>query len=424
MAIEIVVPRLGWSMDEGIFGEWLKQDGEIVRAGDMLFVLEGEKASQEIESFDEGILKIPSDAPKPGDTVAVGQLLGYLVAEGEALPDHPRGEASAPAAGSAASGPAGGLGGSGASGRMTDNDVRSAAATEDGDDRASTRRASSPRARRVAQQLGVELQGVRGTGRNGRIRERDVRAAAHRPSEERETMRGSLEAAGQTIQISHVRRAIAERMLAGAHQAAPVTLTRKTDASHLVDLRGQFQAAATSPDDLVPSYTDVIVKLVAIALQQHPRLMAQWRDDGIFVPQDVHVAIAVDTEAGLFAPVIRDVITKSLRQIALESLALIEQARGSRLTVEQMRGATFTVTNLGAHGVDTFTPIINLPQSSILGLGAIRREPVVEGNEIVPRDMMSLSLTFDHRTVDGAPAAKFLNTLSRCIEQPSPWLIE
>jgi pyruvate dehydrogenase E2 component (dihydrolipoamide acetyltransferase) len=150
---------------------------------------------------------------------------------------------------------------------------------------------------------------------------------------------------------------------------------------------------------------------------------AVWRDDAIFASDDVHIGIAVDTDAGLMAPVLRDVPSLAVRQVAEQSRALIEQARAQRLTVEQMQGGTFTVTNLGMHGIDAFTPIINLPQVAILGVGRITREPAVMNEQIVPRDMLTLSLTFDHRAVDGGPAARFLDALRGAIEQPAAWLV-
>jgi pyruvate dehydrogenase E2 component (dihydrolipoamide acetyltransferase) len=209
-------------------------------------------------------------------------------------------------------------------------------------------------------------------------------------------------------------------MLAGVTQAAPVTLTTKADATNLVNLRQQFKATG----GLVPTYNDLIVKLSALVLRQHPLLQAQWRDDGLFVPDRVDIAVAVDTEAGLMTPVLRGVDRLGLRQVATRSRELIELARTGKLAAEDMRDATFTLTNLGMFGVDAFTPIVPLPQSVILGVGRIVREPAVVEDRIAPRDALTLSLTFDHRVVDGSPAARFLDALRRCLEQPVPHLVE
>jgi pyruvate dehydrogenase E2 component (dihydrolipoamide acetyltransferase) len=207
-------------------------------------------------------------------------------------------------------------------------------------------------------------------------------------------------------------------MLAGARQAAPVTLTTKADATNLVSLKRQYQQEAVS-EAPPPGYTDLIVKLVAAALQQHPDLKSQWCDDKIFVPDATHIAFAVDTDAGLLAPVIRDVPDRTVRQVATESRRLTALAHGRRLHADQLREATFTVSNLGGLGIDAFTPILHLPQSAILGVGRVVREPVVMHDDaIVPREMMALSLTFDHRVLDGAPAARFLDALRQLMADP------
>jgi pyruvate dehydrogenase E2 component (dihydrolipoamide acetyltransferase) len=392
VAIEITVPRLGWSMEEGTFIEWRKADGDRIAPGDTLYILESEKAAEEIESLDEGVLRIPLDGPKPGDIVNVGQVLAYLVAEGEAAPlarMQPRkAETAAPEQQS----------------RFTEE--RTSVAT------AGNRRnpAISPRARRVASELGVTWRGLKGSGRNGRIRERDIRAAATQRTD------------GRLIPHSNHRRIIAARMVAGVTQAAPVTLTARADTTEFVVLRNQFKANAVSPNEITPSYNDLILKLAAVALRRHPLLQAQWRDDGLFVPNRVDIAIAVDTDAGLLVPVVRGVDELTIAQIAAQSHELIARARAGRLTAAQMRDATFTVSNLGHLGVEAFTPIIHLPQCAVLGVGRISREPAVIDNQIVPRDRLTLSLTFDHRIVDGAPAARFLDMLRTCIEHPAPWL--
>ena len=441
MAIEIVVPRLGWSMEEGVFGEWLKQPGEEVVPGDMLFVLEGEKAAQEVESFDGGVLSLPAGAPQPGDTVQVGQLLGYLLAAGEAPPTDLPAPSPAAASEPAAAGPAvrqlareldvdlQQVSGTASGGRISAADVRQAAektvspvATPPVSPVGAGRRgkAISPRARRVARELEVDWTQIVGTGRTGRIRECDVRAAA---SQLPATSGGAPAESGRSDRISPLRKTIAQRMSTAAGETAAVTLHTEVDATNLVNLRGQFRSAGDSKEP-VPGYNDILVKLTALALGRHPHLQSQWRDGTLWVPGDVHIAIGIDTDQGLLAPVIRDVPSRSLRQLAVETRRLAEKARGGALTVDEMQGGTFTISNLGNYGVDAFTPIINLPQSAILGVGRIRQLPVVVGEQVLPRFVVSLSLTFDHRVHDGGPAARFLNTLREFIEQPGPWLID
>jgi pyruvate dehydrogenase E2 component (dihydrolipoamide acetyltransferase) len=226
-----------------------------------------------------------------------------------------------------------------------------------------------------------------------------------------------------TLAVSPIRRTIAARMLAGVHETAPVTLTTRCDATNLVSLRSQFRAAEGGGDEIVPDYNDLIVKLTATALERHPIMTAHWTDREIVFAQAIHISIAVDTDSGLLAPVVRDANALTLRQLATEIRRLANRARDGELSTDEMQQGVFTITNLGAFGIDAFTPIINLPQAAILGVGQIVREPAVVADQIVPRDQLTLSLTFDHRVVDGAPAARFLKDLRQGIEQPGAWLV-
>ncbi|MBN1343595.1 MAG: dihydrolipoyl dehydrogenase [Phycisphaerae bacterium] len=416
MAYPITVPRLGWEMEEAVFVEWLKKEGEPVKEGEPLFVLEGDKAVQEVEAIDSGILRIPPDAPNPGDTVVVGAILGYLVEPGEEAPLETSGAAVAPntrptSAGSPA--PASPT----IAPSVATEPLRAISAT--------TRRGPtiSPRAARLAAELGVEWSRLHGTGKTGRIRERDVRAAAATatkvaPAAGPAGLAPDLAFSGRAIPVGPVRRRIADRMAASAHTTAPVTLTTTADVTRLVALRAQLKGEQRADDEPVPSYTDMIVKLTAATLGDHPMLNARWADDKIVLPDGVHVGVAVDTDAGLLVPVVRDTPGLSLRQLAVRSRDLIDRARRRRLAPDEMQGGTFTVSNLGSFGVEAFTPIINLPECAILGLGRIRREPVLVDDRVEPRDTMALSLTFDHRVVDGGPAARFLDAVRSAIEQP------
>lgn len=375
MAREITVPRLGWTMEEGTFGGWLKADGETVREGDELFLLESDKASEAVTALDAGTLRIPANGPAKGDTVQVGQCLGYLVAPGEALP-----LVSAPAPAVAPTT------------RSEPTPVERTEVTR------RVRPTASPRARRVAQELGVDLAGLRGSGRTGRIVERDVRAAAPAAATERR------------LPVTPLRRLIAERMSAGVRTTAPVTLTTKADATRLRDFRERH------PDAVRPSYTELLIERTARVLQRHPLLNTRWEADSIVVSTSVHMAVAIDTDAGLVAPVVRDAHALSLAELRARLRELAERARQGRLRAEEVHGGTFTLTNLGMYGIDAFTPILNVPQVAILGVGRVVLEPAVFEGQIVPRAMMALSLTFDHRAVDGGPAARFLDDLRRTIE--------
>jgi pyruvate dehydrogenase E2 component (dihydrolipoamide acetyltransferase) len=374
MASEIRVPRLGWDMEEGVFLGWLKRDGEEVKAGEPIYTLEGDKSAQEIEALDTGILRIAPNGPREGDAILVGTLLGHV----ESLsPSSSRGAPSRPTR---------------------------------------RRQAVSPRARRAARELKVDVAQVQGTGRNGRVRERDVIAFAEVNTKE------PVPATGQTP--TSVRRTIAERMVHSLRTTAPVTLTTTVDATNLVNLRDQFKATGPNLETPVPGFTDFFVKLTALALGKHPDLNARWIGERIETPAEIHIGIAVSTDGGLLVPVLRDVPRLTLRQLARRSRELVQKARSRQLTAEDLKGGTFTVTNLGAFGIDAFTPIINWPECAILGVGRIHKQPAVVNNQIVPRDLVTLSLTFDHRLVDGAPAAQFLQTLSRGVQNPAAWLVD
>jgi pyruvate dehydrogenase E2 component (dihydrolipoamide acetyltransferase) len=345
-------------MKVGSVAEWLKQDGDAVQAGETLCLIAGDKATTELEAPGSGTLRIPAQSPEAGQEVPVGTVIAYLVSAGETLPEPPE-----------------------------------------------RRVVASPRARRAAAAKGVDWRTLVGSGRGGRILERDIQATA----------------APAVEPLQGVRRVTAERMTVSAQTVAAVTLTTEADATSLVQLRKQ---ALTEQGD-VPGITDLLVKLVAIALGEHPALNAELTEQGIVQHADIHVAIAVDTPHGLLAPVVRDAGARSVASIAAESSRLIEAARAGSSRPQDLQGATFTITNLGMYEIDAFTPLVNVPQCAILGVGRIVPRPIVidDDSELVAvRRMLSLSLTFDHRLVDGAPAARFLQRVKHLVERPTLWL--
>jgi pyruvate dehydrogenase E2 component (dihydrolipoamide acetyltransferase) len=411
MASEVTIPRLGWNMDEGTFIGWLKSDGQHVAAGEPLFTLEGDKATQDIESLEAGILRIAPSGPKDGDKIAVGTLIGFLVAVGEPAPFEANAAPSAPIN----------------SMLHVDHSVALGAPVAMSarmEPRPPTNKPRiSPRARRVARELGVDALQVRGSGRTGRIVERDVRAVARVDTHNAGAASEPAPPEFREIAVTPIRKTIAERMVQSASTTAAVTLSTTVDATNLVNLRQQFKAVAGAGEPSPIGVTDIVVKLTALALEKHPLLNARWGGDKIVVSQVINVGIAVDTDAGLLVPVVHDVPRLTLRQLAKKSNDLIERARRGALRAAEMQGGTFTVTNLGAMGVEMFTPIINFPECAILGLGRIQKQVVVDDKQFVARDRMTLSLTFDHRIVDGAPAARFLQMVGQLIENPSPWLL-
>ena len=451
MAIEIVMPKLGWTMEEGILDEWIKQDGDEVQPGDIIFVVESDKALQEIESFDGGILRISPEAPPVGSTVKIGELLAYLVAPGEAPPFERAGadeavqhvhssatEASeaAPTAsagklirrsrdGGAAISPRAkrialeldvdwtNLTGSGSSGRIIERDVRAAAALV-ADKAADPDINISPVARRVAQEAGISLAELAANFPGARITRTDVEQALEQQA---------ADAAPARQPLSRIRRLTRDRMVESARSTAPVTLTTEADASELYQMRRKLQADGA---DIVPSYTDLLAKLSAAALTEHPALNASIEGDEALLHSAIHIGIAVDAERGLLAPVIRNADRLSLLELAAISADLVARTRDGTIAAEELQGGTFTITNLGMYEIDAFTPIVNLPQCAILGVGRIVPRQVVldaEAQRLAIRHMMSLSLTFDHRVVDGAPAARFLQRVKQYTETPYLWLV-
>jgi pyruvate dehydrogenase E2 component (dihydrolipoamide acetyltransferase) len=423
VAIEIVMPRLGWNMEVGTVVEWLKHDGDRVNAGEFVFLVEGDKSVSEVEALDSGILRIPDNNLRLGEELPVGTPLAYLVQEGEEIGSSPASPADA-----AADTPA-----SGATALSVGSAGVPASPVPGGRTRGPV---ASPRAIRVATALGVDWRTLTGTGRTGRIVEQDVRAAYERtiavpapaPVVAPQAIVSSDAATApqrEVTPLSQVRRITAERMASSAHSAAPVTLTTEADATALVRLRAELAEGLSGTAGSVPTYNDFFVKLVAAALGDFPDLNSSLVDGGIVRHESAHIGIAVDTERGLLVPIVRDAQAKSVQAIAAETAMLIAQARAGNAPHDALHGGTFTLTNLGMYEIDAFTPIINLPECAILGIGRIVPRPVVTDEvteAVVVRKMMALSLTFDHRVVDGAPAARFLQRIKRNVEQPLVWL--
>ncbi len=440
MAVEIVMPKLGWTAEEATITEWTKKDGELVQRGEVYLLVEGDKSVNEIESFETAILRLLPDGPKVGETVKIGTLLGYFVQPGE-KPPFEAAQAAAQLGGQAEP--------------QASPSAAAAAPSPNPDPYAGRDKRGpkiSPRALRIANELGVDWQKLTGSGTSGRIVEADVQAAAAAmaataaakvavvqappvqpvaapaivPAPTQPVVRATPVASNAT------RKTIAARMSQSAHTTAPVTLTTEVDASELFKLRETLkgEGAGRGAAQLVPSYNDLFAKLVALALQDHPALNASWSDEGVIQHAHINIGMAVQTERGLLVPVVRDPARKSLPDIAAEANRLVEQARNATLSGDDMRGGTFTITNLGMYDIDGFTPVINLPECAILGIGRMVAKVVVvdEANprraaRTAIRKMMVLSLTFDHRVVDGAPAAQFLQRVKKFVEQPYIWLV-
>lgn len=435
MATKIIMPKLGMAMKEGVVTRWLKGDGETVAKEEPIAVVMSKKITYTVTSPAAGILRVLTRAK---ETRPVGATLAYILAPGETLPavEEETPETPIPSVAAAvASAPlpsssqAGGfvlaspaarrlarergvdlasVPGSGPEGMVTEGDLQRF--LEERDRGAAAPPLATSAARQLAEERGVRLEEVSGTGPGGRVTEEDVLAFL-RSREEKAPPRPAP-TSSRTIPFTGVRRAVAEHMVESLRTMAQLTLQMEVDATELVKLREQFKP------DLDITYTDLMVKAVATALRRHPILNASLVDEEILLLDSIDIGIAVALDDGLIVPVVRNADTLSVAQIAQEARRLARGAREGTLSVDEVTGSSFTITNLGAYGIDGFTPIINSPEVAILGVGRIAEKPVFSGGEIVRRSMMVLSLTIDHRVVDGAPAAQFLGTLRGLIESP------
>ena len=420
MPYEFKLPEAAEEVDEGIVVAWFKREGAAVVEGEPLLEVQFAKVSSEVTAPISGRLfriLAPRDA-----VIKPGQVLALILQPGEDTPRQqpqsalPAQAAPAEAPGFVPASPAARrlakergvdlakVQGTGAEGRITEEDVQRSLAAQEPPPAPREVRAS-PIARRVAQEHGIDLATVRGTGADGRITEQDVRAAI-----------AELNVVAPSIRVeplSPMRRTIARRMVESLQTSAQLTLVSEVDVTDLVALRGRLKQQADV------SYSDLIVKASALALAEHPRFNARLVGDELHLFDEIAIGIAVAVEAGLVVPVVRAVQTKDLVELAAETKVLVERAREGKLSEKEMSGGTFTVTNLGAFGIDAFTPIINPPEVAILGVGRIVEKPVRREGELAWRQMVTLSLTFDHRVADGAPAAAFLQSICKRLENPA-----
>lgn len=490
MPTAIYLTKVGMTMSEGVVAQWYAADGATIEKGALLYRLETEKVELEVDADAAGTVK---QLVAENVTLAPGDLIGFIFAAGEAIPADLTAlaqavpgaapalvTASAPArplvravaAASAASiargegdrvlsSPAArrlakelrvdftSLMGTGPGGRVVEADVRVAsqaitASAQVADvvdlGAADTRDIKvSPLARRLAQELGVNLASVRGTGPGGRIVKEDIEAAAVAPKRVAPPLRALPSAplgvsrpaavrppagpqAGDKIALRGMRKTIATRMFQSLQSSAQLTMNMEVRMDDCVKLREQL-IAEWSEEGVKPSYTDLVVRAVAKALAQHPRMNSAMGETEIALLRDIHVGIAVALDEGLVVPVIRNAAALDVKEIARESARLVRSARDGKLSMDDYSGGTFSVSTLGMFGVDSFTPIINPPQSGILGVNRIRDEVGWEGERPVKRKAMNLSLTWDHRVLDGEPAARFLAGVRDLLEAPYRLLV-
>ncbi len=463
---EVILPKLGQTMEEGTIVEWLKEEGDPVSEGDVLFQVESDKAVLEVEARADGVLRkilvgegteVPVLTPvgiiaDPDEDIG-GALEGKGEApEAEEAPEAPAapadekaptatGEEAAPEAASEAPSREGRLfasprarktagendvdltllEGSGPNGRIIEQDVL---------DYLERQPAATPLARKVAHEKGIPLEEVSAAG--GRVRAQDVRAV-EREAEEKWPEEAPPEKArptavpsevpmppmeGKIEPLSGMRSIIAERMGASARTTAPITLQSVVDATEFVALREKLKEALAEELGFSVGYHDLLTAIVARCLKEFSYMNVRLEEEGIRHLEHINIGLAVDTKRGLLVPVIDDADQKSIKELARESRDLITRAREGKSLPDELTGGTFTITNMGMLGIDSFTPIINMPECAILGVGRIRPEPAVVDGEIAVRQHMWLSLTVDHRLVDGAPGGRFLQAIMRYIESP------
>ena len=441
MATEIYLVKVGMNMTEGVVEEWYIADGARVEEGELLYRLETEKVNLDVDAEASGTVK---HLVGEGITMEPGDVVGYIFADGEAIPDDlstlgggapaevqaeevatpaaaaPVAVSSVSAEGRVLSSPAarrlaGELGvdyttlsGSGPGGRIVEADVQAAA-----DGAAQAGGPSSPMARKLARELGVDLATVKGTGPGGRITKEDVEKAA---SAAAPAAAAPVAAAG-SVPVRGMRKTIADRMHESLQSMAQLTMDMDINMDDAIKLRNQL-VEEWADEGVKPTYTDLVIRAVARALAKHPLMNASWGDQEITLHGDIHVGMAVALEEGLIVPVIKDAGTISMKALAEESSRLAADARAGTVSLDDMQGGTFTVSALGMFGVDAFTPIINAPQAGILGVNRIRDDVAWDGDRPVKTQVMRLSLTWDHRVLDGGPAALFLAEVKNLLEAP------
>lgn len=420
MAIKIEMPKLSDTMEEGVIAKWNVNEGDSVSAGDIIAEVETDKATMDVEVFDAGtILKI---VPGEGDAVPLGGLIAIIGEVGEDISSLLDNDSN--------------LATTDSSPVAEDDKVKNAeesmtaptavGASSQGDGRIK----ASPLAKKIAADKGVDLNSIAGSGPEGRIVKKDVETAQSATSSTltrpgapapmaSSTAKGFSSLASQEVKVSQMRKVIAKRLSESKFTNPHFYETIDIDMKAAIEARTQLKEKL----DIKISFNDIVLKASAVALSRHQAINSSWMGDTIIEHGDVHIAVAVAIDEGLMTPVLRHVDQKGLVQISSETRELAGLARDRKLAPEQMEGSTFTISNLGMFGIEEFTAIINPPNACILAVGAIRDVPVVENGAVVPGKRMKVTLSSDHRIVDGAKAAEFLNTLRSLIENPLSMLL-
>ena len=400
--IEIQIPRLGWSMEEGTFLGWLKKDGDKVTAGEPLFTLENEKAAQDVESTDSGILKISKEGPAAGQVVQVGQVIGHLA---NAEFAQPTGVTTSPSPSTASPVAADGKPAAGETGTLAPIIVLPTVENQTPAP-SLTRPRITPRARRRAAELGVDASKVEGTGQNGRVTEKDVLKNAPAPS-------------AVTTGLSNRRRVIAQRTSASFSSVPHFYLKCELDATALLRLREDLIPEIEARAGVRLTVTDLIVRAQGLALRDVPAANAIWANDNVVALPSIDVGLVVGLKDGLLIPIIRSPEAGDLASVAKQRGTLVESARAGKLTTEAQQGGSTSLSNLGSTRVDEFSAVISPPQSTMLAVGRAAPRPYLVNGKYAVRTTLRLCLSVDHRVLDGAPAAEFLGRITEYLEDPA-----
>ncbi|MBT4499496.1 MAG: 2-oxo acid dehydrogenase subunit E2 [Gemmatimonadetes bacterium] len=401
MAKEVIMPALGMAQETGVLQQWLKAEGEEVAAGEPLMEVETDKAVVEVEAPASGVLGgVTAD---PGEEIPVGQVIAFILSAGEEVPTGPVVEPSEkseaipeenrePAPSAAHPIPAAAVESS-PSGKLL----------------------ASPKARRLAAEHGLDLGSLLGSGPEGAVLAVDVQAAIDRQAESPPV----VPSAGPVEPASFVWKTMVKRLSQSWTQAPHFFLSADARADELIRWRDETQQRAEEKI----TYTDLFVMVTSVALCEHPRLNARWEGDGVALAEEVNIGLAMATDAGLTVPVVHRADRLNLRQLATRRKELIERAQEGKLEQQDVNDGTFTISNLGMYGVDRFNAIVNPPQAAILALGQIADRVVPVDGQPAVRPMVTLTLSCDHRAIDGAMAAPFLQTLVGFIEDPMQMLL-
>ena len=423
MPKEVIMPALGMAQDEGILLRWLKKEGEMVQAGEPLMEVATDKVDVQVEAPASGVLTAVT--AQEGDEIPVGQVIGLIAAEGEELPvrstpaqaaaktdgpvasPSPESRASSPVAARIAAEhgidlsevPAVG-------GRISKEDVEAHIRSVG----SGARVLASPKARRLARERGIELASLAGSGPQGAVLAADVPLAAA------ETPAAPAIREVEQQPVSRMWQIMAQRLTESWNSAPHFYLVREVDAGQLMNWRSLV--AGDAADGAKITYTDLLTKLAALSLARFPRLNASWQDGAIVTNPDINIGLAIAVEAGLLVPVVHHADRLPVEDIAARRAELVAGANNGRLQPDDFAGGTFTISNLGMYGVDAFNAIVNPPQAAILAVGRIADRVVAVDGQPAVRPMMTLTLSCDHRAVDGVRAAQFLNALVGLIEEP------